>query len=62
MSKVAENVSCLVSNSMKSFMVEMSYVREMLAEVNIWRGIFQGDSFSPLLFVIYCTYFINSDP
>ena len=52
MFKVAENVSCLVSNSMKSWKVEMSYGRETLAEVNNRRGIFQGDSFSPLLFVI----------
>ena len=49
---VAENVSCLVSNSMKSWNVEIFYGRETLAEVNIRCGIFQGDSFSPLRFVI----------
>ena len=52
MFKVAENVSRPVSNSMKIWMVDMSYGREKLAEVIIRRGIFQGDSFSPLLFVI----------
>ena len=39
-------------NSMKSWKVEMSCGREMLAEANIWRGIFRGDAFSPLLLVI----------
>ena len=52
MFKVAENVSCLVSKSMKAWKVEISCGRETLAGVNIRRGIFQGDSFSPLLFVI----------
>ena len=32
--------------------VELSSGKETLAQVNIRRGIFQGDSFSPLLFVI----------
>ena len=52
MFKVAGNVSHLVKHSMKSWKVELSSGKETLAEVNIRRGIFQGDSFSPLLFVI----------
>ena len=52
MFKVAGNVSCLVRNSMNSWKVELSSGKETLAQDNIRRGIFQGDSFSPLLFVI----------
>ena len=52
MFKVAGNVSRLVRNSMNSWKIELSSGRETLAQVNIRRGIFQGDSFSPLLFVI----------
>ena len=52
MFKVAGNVSYLVRNSMNLWKVELSSGKETLAQVNIRRGIFQGDSFSPLLFVI----------
>ena len=43
MFKVAGNVSCLVRNSMNSWKVELSSGKETLAQVNIRRGIFQGD-------------------
>ena len=62
MFKVAGNVACLVRNSMNSWKVELSSGKETLAQVNIRRGIFQGDSFSPLLFVIALiplTLFLN---
>ena len=52
MFKVAGNVSCLVRNSMNLWKVELSSGKETLAQVNIRRGIFQGDSSSPLLFVM----------
>ena len=38
---------------MKSWQVEFTSGEENLGEVNIRLGIFQGDSFSPLLFVVY---------
>ena len=50
MFKAAGNVSCLIRNSMKSWKVESSPGKETLAQVR--RRILQGDSFSPLLFVI----------
>ena len=49
---VADNVRCLLSNSMKNWKVELTVDKEKLGEVSIRRGIFQGDSLSPLLFII----------
>ena len=37
---------------MKSWRVELISGKENLGDVNIRRGIFQGDSLSPLLFVV----------
>ena len=37
---------------MKSWRVELTSGEENLRDVNIRRGIFQGDSLSPLLFVV----------
>ena len=37
---------------MKNWRVELTAGRKNLAEVKIWSGIFQGDTLSPLLFVI----------
>ena len=50
--KVNQNVRNLLSETMKSWRVEMMCRDEILGEVRIKRGIFQGDALSPLLFVI----------
>ena len=48
---MAKNVIELIRNSMRSWNTELEYLGEKIAEVDIKRGIFQGDSLSPLLFV-----------
>ena len=52
LSGVANNVVEFIARSMKTWNVELMSCGEFLAKVNIRRGIFQGDSLSPLLFVI----------
>ena len=49
---VSEEIRRVVKESMKFWKVELTYGNDMLGEVKIERGIFQGDSLSPLLFVI----------
>ena len=49
---VNEEIGRIVKESMKSWKVELTYGNDVLGEVKIERGIFQGDSLSPLLFVI----------
>ena len=49
---VAGNVRGLISGSMKQWNTELTAGDQPLGNVNIRRGIFQGDSLSPLLFVI----------
>lgn len=49
---IAENVIQLLQGSMKDWKTKLYSNSEYLADVDIRRGIFQGDSFSPLLFVI----------
>ena len=52
MVKVAGNVEGLVTRSMKDWKTVLTSNGEVLGEVDIRRGIFQGDSLSPLLFII----------
>ena len=52
---VADNVIDLMSRSMTKWRTNLYFNGEFLGSVNINRGIFQGDSFSPLLFVIALT-------
>ena len=52
MVKVAGNVEGLVTRSMKNWKTVLSADGKALGEVDIRRGIFQGDSLSPLLFIV----------
>ena len=49
---IAENIKRLLKNCMGNWKTELNAYETMLGEVNIRRGIFLGDSLSPLLFVI----------
>ena len=49
---VAENVRSLLGESMKEWKTELTADGKSLGVVDIKRGIFQGDSLSPLLFVM----------
>ena len=49
---IENNVEDLLNNSMKSWKLELNASGKTLGEVDIRRGIFQGDSLSPLLFVL----------
>ncbi len=50
--KVGQSIRNLLNETMKSWRVEMVCKDEIIGEVSIKRGIFQGDALSPLLFVI----------
>ena len=50
--KVAGNLKGLLIDSMKDWKTVLTANGERLGEVDIRRGIFQGDSLSPLLFII----------
>ena len=49
---IANNVQDFLNNSMKSWKLELNASGKTLGEVDIRKGIFQGDSLSPLLFVL----------
>ena len=49
---VAENIRVLLAITMKSWQTVLTSNGVNLGEVNIKRGIFQGDSLSPLPFVL----------
>ena len=51
---IADNMMKLFENSKETWRTELIACNESLGEVDITRGIFQGDSFSPLLFC--CSY------
>ena len=50
--QVSENIVEFIRKSMKNWNTNLTSCGEYLANVNIRRGIFQGDSLSPLLFVV----------
>ena len=50
--KVAKNIKDFLTGSMKSWKTVLTAGGDELGEVSIRRGIFQGDSLSPLLFVV----------
>ena len=49
---IAENVRNLLKKSLEQWKLSLMSNGEDLGEVNVKRGIFQGDSLSPLLFVL----------
>ena len=49
---VAENIKSFLVNSMEKWKVMLCSGNSELGEVEIKRGIFQGDSLSPLVFVL----------
>ena len=52
LSGVEQNIKSLLVNSMEKWKVMLCSENSELGEVEIKRGIFQGDSLSPLVFVL----------
>ena len=50
---VAENIKALIVNSMEKWRVMLCERNSELGEVDIKRGIFKEDCFSPLVFVLH---------
>ena len=49
---IAENLRTFLQNSMQQWRLLLTANGEDLGEVNVKRGIFQGDRLSPLLFAL----------
>ena len=49
---VSENIKSLLVNSMEKWKVMLCLGNSELGEVEVRRGIFQGDSLFPLVFVL----------
>ena len=58
---VSEQIKHFLSESMKAWRVDLTCNNQYLGRVDIKRGIFQGDSLSPLLFVLLLFYHAISD-
>ena len=58
---VSEQIKHFLSESMKAWRVDLTCNNQYLGRVDIKRGIFQGDSLSPLLFVLLLFYYVISD-
>ena len=52
MYKISNNIIHVIKTAMKNWRVQLKAGGLFLAEAKIQRGIFQGDSLSPLLFII----------
>lgn len=50
--KIADNIKETIKKSMKEWKVQLTSAGKELGEVSVRRGIFQGDSLSPILFVM----------
>ena len=50
--QVSENIVEFIRKSMKNWITNLTSCGEYLVNVDVRRGIFQGDSLSPLLFVL----------
>jgi hypothetical protein len=50
--KIAKNIRAIIENSMSNWRTQLTSNQHQLGEVNINRGIFQGDSLSPILFIL----------
>ena len=57
---IAQNTITLIKNSMENWKTVLTSNQEVLGTVDNKRGIFQGDSLSPLLFVIIDTTVTDS--
>ena len=52
MYKISDKIINFITSSMKNWKVELTAGGESLAEIKIQRGVFQGYSLSPLVFVM----------
>ena len=53
---LADNIIGIIKQSMNKWKTNLYADGKLLGSVPIRRGIFQGDSFSPLVFAIVCNY------